>query len=188
MADFSGEFDNFTQRLAAEGGLTALPAVVRNAIGNSVSLQAARGDAGAAATDGSQALRKWASMRMQTLYRTLSGMMRNQQALELLMRTQLPELAEEGLLALLKGKFTCLAALQRYHVMTPTELADVEILFGEFPLLQVPLHAVTCRCIPSSRWPTSSSRRTVTCRYMPLHAVTYPPPGGLHRAADGRHE
>ena len=68
---------------------------------------------------GTLELRKWASMRMQTLYRTLAGMMRNQHALELLLRTQLPHISEDQLLALLATKFTCLAALQRYHVRRP---------------------------------------------------------------------
>ena len=92
---------------------------------------------GAGLGRGNIALRKWASMRMQTFYRTVSGMMRTQQAFELLLRTQVPSLTEESLFALLKTKFTCVVALQRYDVMSFDELGDVEILMAEFPLLTI---------------------------------------------------
>ena len=64
-------------------------------------------------------LRKWASLRLQTLYRTIAGMMKNREAFELLLRCQLPVLPAEQFSALLSSKFTMLAALQRYAEMSP---------------------------------------------------------------------
>ena len=82
-------------------------------------------------------LRKWASMRLQTLYRTMVGMMKHRQGLLLLLHAQLPELSQEELEAIVDAKFTCVAALQRYSVMRADELADVEILLREFPMMCV---------------------------------------------------
>lgn len=58
-------------------------------------------------------LRKWASMRLQTLYRTVEGMMKHRQALSLLLASQLPSLSEEERTRIVDSKFTMLAALQR---------------------------------------------------------------------------
>lgn len=174
---FSDEFKNFLERSVT---YHAPPTAVQHAIQDSLFLRAARASedvresdtgngqtahSGAFAMSRNLMLRKWASLRMQTLYRTISGMMRNQQALEVLLRIQLPHLREKELLALLKTKFTCLAALQRYHVMPVEERADgscappyplplcrtqvqssiridshrfaVEVLLTEFPLLTI---------------------------------------------------
>jgi 1,3-beta-glucan synthase len=104
---------------------------------DSVALRAAHLPGTSSAFQSNLALRKWASMRMQTFYRTVSGMMRTQQALELLLRTQVSGLSETELFALLKTKVTCVAAMQRYQQMTKDELADVEVLLAEFPLLTI---------------------------------------------------
>ena len=69
-------------------------------------------------------VRKWASLRMQTLYRTVSGMMKHRRALELLTATEHPELDAAERAEVVDGKFRCLVALQRYAVMAPSELAD----------------------------------------------------------------
>eukprot|EP00965_Chrysotila_dentata_P218018 6190362-Pleurochrysis_carterae.AAC.1 len=39
---------------------------------------------------------RWASLRQQTLYRTVAGMMKNEKALELLLRAQLPQARTGG--------------------------------------------------------------------------------------------
>ena len=81
-------------------------------------------------------VRKWASLRQQTLYRTVAGMMKNEKALTLLLRAQLPQLSESRMAALLSCKHRCVVAIQRYDVMSREELEDVEVLFHDFPTLQ----------------------------------------------------
>ena len=88
-------------------------------------------------TPGGLILRKWASMRLQTLYRTLVGMMKHRTALRLLLRTQLPMLKGTELDAIVDAKYRLLATLQRYSAMRPDELADVETMFEEFPWLTI---------------------------------------------------
>ena len=83
------------------------------------------------------ATRKWASLRLQTLYRTLAGLMKNRTALRLLLHAQVGSLAQQHVDELISSKFTLLAALQRYHVMRLDELADVEALLAEFPSLTI---------------------------------------------------
>ena len=82
-------------------------------------------------------MRRWASLRLQTLYRTLSGMMKNRRAFELLLRAQLPSLVEADLDRILDSKFTLVAALQRYGEMRPDELADCELMLAEHPKLTI---------------------------------------------------
>ena len=82
-------------------------------------------------------VRVWASLRLQTLYRTLTGMMKNRTATTLLLRAALPALPEEDLVRLVDLKFKCVAALQRYAQMSPTELDDVEYLLAEHPSLTI---------------------------------------------------
>eukprot|EP00966_Prymnesium_polylepis_P188576 4369822-Prymnesium_polylepis.1 len=53
--------------------------------------------------------RKWASLRLQTLYRTLEGMMKNREALQMLLSAELPDASDEELLQILDSKFCCLA-------------------------------------------------------------------------------
>ena len=53
-------------------------------------------------------LRQWASLRLQTLYRTMVGMMKHRQAYLILLREQLPDMAQEDIELLADAKFTCL--------------------------------------------------------------------------------
>ena len=63
--------------------------------------------------------------------------MKHRQGLLLLLHAQLPELTQKELEAIVDAKFTCVAALQRYSVMRADELADVELLLHEFPMMRV---------------------------------------------------
>ena len=74
---------------------------------------------GASAARHALQLRIWASLRLQTLYRTMAGMMRCRAALRLLLQQEQPELSEEQLAQLLDSKFTCIAALQRCGAAHP---------------------------------------------------------------------
>jgi hypothetical protein len=64
------------------------------------------------------AARKWASVRLQTLYRTIEGMMKNRTALKLLLRAEIPDMSDAELDQIVDAKFCMLCAMQRYHVMT----------------------------------------------------------------------
>lgn len=59
-------------------------------------------------------LRKWASMRQQTLYRTVRGMLLYQQALDLLLSVQRPDLTEQQRSRIVSDKFQCVVTMQRY--------------------------------------------------------------------------
>lgn len=109
------EWDRMTERACAE--LEAAPA-----------LTAAQEDL---------MLRQWASLRLQTLYRTLVGMMKNRRAIAMLLRASLPNLDEAELETLVDSKYQLLAAVQRYAVMAADELADIEVLLAQFPTLDI---------------------------------------------------
>lgn len=79
----------------------------------------------------------WASMRLQTLYRTIQGMMKHRTALRILLSDLLPHATSEQVDALTDAKYRCVAALQRYDVMTPVELEHVEVLLELFPTLSI---------------------------------------------------
>lgn len=79
-------------------------------------------------------LRKWASCRMQTYYRTIKGMMKARKAYSTLLSLEAPGLNEAEHTQILYTKFQCLCAMQRYSLFTAEERADVEILLDEFPL------------------------------------------------------
>jgi len=64
-------------------------------------------------------------------------MMKNEKALALLLRAQLPQLSESRMTALLSCKHRCVVAMQRYDTMSREELEDVEVLLHDFPTLQV---------------------------------------------------
>ncbi|KAI7908108.1 1,3-beta-glucan synthase component-domain-containing protein [Cokeromyces recurvatus] len=91
--------------------------------------------------------RIWASLRAQTLYRTVSGFMNYHRAIKLLYRVENPEIAhtyandktalENDLDKLSRRKFKFLVAMQRYAKFTPSESEDAEFLFKAFPELQV---------------------------------------------------
>ena len=83
------------------------------------------------------ALRRWASLRTQTLYRTVAGMMSKRRALKLLLHAQLPELGAAQCDELADAKFTCMVAMQRYGELSPEELDDAEELLRDFPSLKI---------------------------------------------------
>ncbi|KAG0172438.1 1,3-beta-D-glucan synthase [Apophysomyces sp. BC1034] len=90
--------------------------------------------------------RLWASLRAQTLYRTVSGFMNYARALKILHRIEHPELAthdeaikatEAHLDEIAHHKFRFLIAMQRYAVFDDEEAENCEFLLKEFPHLQI---------------------------------------------------
>lgn len=91
--------------------------------------------------------RIWASLRAQTLYRTVTGFMNYRKAIKLLYRVENPETIklykddkeslEADLNSLARRKFKFLVAMQRYAKFTPAENEDTELMFKAFPDLQV---------------------------------------------------
>ncbi|KAI8373336.1 1,3-beta-glucan synthase component-domain-containing protein [Blakeslea trispora] len=91
--------------------------------------------------------RIWASLRAQTLYRTVSGFMNYRKAIKLLYRVENPEsllhygddrdALERDLDKLSRRKFKFLVAMQRYAKFSPSEAEDAEFMFKAFPDLQV---------------------------------------------------
>lgn len=91
--------------------------------------------------------RIWASLRAQTLYRTVSGFMNYRKAIKLLYRVENPdclrlygddkERLEQDLDQLASRKFKFLVAMQRYAKFNASEAEDAEFLFKAFPDLQV---------------------------------------------------
>ncbi|KAI9495793.1 1,3-beta-glucan synthase component-domain-containing protein [Zychaea mexicana] len=90
--------------------------------------------------------RMWASLRAQTLYRTVSGFMNYARALKILHRIEHPELAvpdgnikttEEHLESVAHQKFRYLVAMQRYAKFTPEEAENCEAILREYPQLLI---------------------------------------------------
>ncbi|KAI8137499.1 1,3-beta-glucan synthase component-domain-containing protein [Fennellomyces sp. T-0311] len=91
--------------------------------------------------------RIWASLRAQTLYRTVSGFMNYRKAIKLLYRVENPdtvhtyhdsgEKLERDLDQLSHRKFRFLVAMQRYAKFSAQEAEDCEFLFKAYPNLQV---------------------------------------------------
>ncbi|KAJ9052707.1 1,3-beta-D-glucan synthase [Entomophthora muscae] len=91
--------------------------------------------------------RIWASLRNQTLYRTISGFMNYSKALKLLHRIENPELVhilggnsealETELDLMSRRKFNFLISMQRYTKFNKEERDNVEFLFKSYPDLQV---------------------------------------------------
>ncbi|KAI8098520.1 glycosyltransferase family 48 protein [Halteromyces radiatus] len=96
--------------------------------------------------------RVWASLRAQTLYRTVSGFMNYARALKILHRIERPELSdinnnkntsnnladtETHLDQLAQHKFRFLVAMQRYDKFNDEENENCEYLLTEFPHLQI---------------------------------------------------
>ncbi|ORX62745.1 hypothetical protein DM01DRAFT_1387673 [Hesseltinella vesiculosa] len=89
--------------------------------------------------------RVWASLRAQTLYRTVSGFMNYARALKILHRIEHPELSEMDqpqdtearLDRLAHHKFRFLVAMQRYARFTDEENDNCEYLLSEFPHLEI---------------------------------------------------
>ncbi|KAI9269190.1 1,3-beta-glucan synthase component FKS1 [Phascolomyces articulosus] len=90
--------------------------------------------------------RMWASLRAQTLYRTVSGFMNYARALKILHRIEHPELAvpdenikptEEHLDSIAHQKFRYLVAMQRYAKFSPEEAENCEAILCEYPQMQI---------------------------------------------------
>ncbi|KZT52774.1 glycosyltransferase family 48 protein [Calocera cornea HHB12733] len=91
--------------------------------------------------------RIWASLRAQTLYRTVSGFMNYSKAIKLLYRVENPEVVqlfggntdklERELERMARRKFKMVVSMQRYNKFTAEELANAEFLLRAYPDLQI---------------------------------------------------
>ncbi|KAF7550323.1 hypothetical protein G7Z17_g5807 [Cylindrodendrum hubeiense] len=91
--------------------------------------------------------RIWASLRSQTLYRTVSGFMNYARALKLLYRVENPEIAElfrdhpdaleRELERMARRKFRMVIAMQRYAKFGREEMENTEFLLRAYPDLQI---------------------------------------------------
>jgi 1,3-beta-glucan synthase len=91
--------------------------------------------------------RIWASLRSQTLYRTISGFMNYTKAIKLLYRVENPDVVqsyggdsvalERDLDYMTSRKFKMLVAMQRYTKFNSEEFESSELLLGAYPDLQI---------------------------------------------------
>ncbi|KAJ7777936.1 1,3-beta-glucan synthase [Mycena maculata] len=91
--------------------------------------------------------RIWASLRAQTLYRTVSGMMNYSKAIKLLYRVENPEVVqmfggntdrlERELEAMARRKFKFVVSMQRYSKFNKEEHENAEFLLRAYPDLQI---------------------------------------------------
>jgi 1,3-beta-glucan synthase len=91
--------------------------------------------------------RIWASLRAQTLYRTVSGMMNYSKAIKLLYRVENPEIVhifggnteklERELECMARRKFKFLVSMQRYSKFNKDEHENAEFLLRAYPDLQI---------------------------------------------------
>lgn len=83
--------------------------------------------------------RIWASLRSQTLYRTVTGFMNYHKAIKLLYRTESPESCqkESELDEMANRKFRFLLAMQRYQSFSKEEKESAEFLLKAYPDLQI---------------------------------------------------
>ncbi|KAF8878094.1 1,3-beta-glucan synthase [Infundibulicybe gibba] len=84
--------------------------------------------------------RIWASLRAQTLYRTVSGMMNYSKAIKLLYRVENPEVVqifERELERMARRKFKFLVSMQRYSKFNKEEHENAEFLLRAYPDLQI---------------------------------------------------
>ncbi|CDR40823.1 CYFA0S05e04896g1_1 [Cyberlindnera fabianii] len=91
--------------------------------------------------------RIWASLRSQTLYRTVSGFMNYARAIKLLYRVENPEIVqmfggnaeglERELEKMARRKFKFVVAMQRLTKFKPEELENAEFLLRAYPDLQI---------------------------------------------------
>ncbi|KAH8556914.1 glucan synthase [Umbelopsis sp. PMI_123] len=91
--------------------------------------------------------RIWASLRSQTLYRTISGFMNYTKAIKLLYRVENPDVVqsygrdnvalERDLDYMAARKFKMLVAMQRYTKFNSDEMESAELLLGAYPDLQI---------------------------------------------------
>lgn len=91
--------------------------------------------------------RIWASLRAQTLYRTVSGMMNYSKAIKLLYRVENPEIVqlfggntdklEHELERMAKRKFKFVVSMQRFAKFNKEEQENAEFLLRAYPDLQI---------------------------------------------------
>ncbi|KAG7832033.1 hypothetical protein KL920_000368 [Ogataea angusta] len=91
--------------------------------------------------------RIWASLRSQTLYRTVSGFMNYSRAIKLLYRVENPEIVqmfggnaeglERELERMARRKFKFVVSMQRLTKFKPEELENAEFLLRAYPDLQI---------------------------------------------------
>ncbi|KAJ9052827.1 1,3-beta-D-glucan synthase [Entomophthora muscae] len=91
--------------------------------------------------------RIWASLRSQTLYRTISGFMNYARALKTLYRvenpemvrtyTNHPEMLQRKIDNMIQRKFRFVIAMQRYTSFNDSEREDVDFLLKAYPTLQI---------------------------------------------------
>jgi 1,3-beta-glucan synthase len=91
--------------------------------------------------------RIWASLRAQTLYRTVSGMMNYSKAIKLLYRVENPEVVqlfggntdklERELERMARRKFKFVVSMQRYSKFNKEEHENAEFLLRAYPDLQI---------------------------------------------------
>ena len=91
--------------------------------------------------------RIWASLRSQTLYRTISGFMNYSRAIKLLYRVENPEVVqmfggnsdklERELERMARRKFKIIVSMQRYSKFTKEERENAEFLLRAYPDLQI---------------------------------------------------
>lgn len=94
-----------------------------------------------------QRTRIWASLRAQTLYRTVSGMMNYSKAIKLLYRVENPEVVqlfggntdklERELERMARRKFKFVVSMQRYSKFNKEEIENAEFLLRAYPDLQI---------------------------------------------------
>ncbi|KAH8043883.1 1,3-beta-D-glucan synthase [Aureococcus anophagefferens] len=88
-------------------------------------------------SDDSWRLRRWASRRTQTLYRTISGLHKYSDALKLLCTAENPSMTSAEVDAVVDSKFSLVVAMQRLPSFTAEERECLDELFYEFPNLRV---------------------------------------------------
>ena len=91
--------------------------------------------------------RIWASLRAQTFYRIVSGMMNYAKAIKLLYRVENPEVVqlfsgntdklERELECMARRKFKFVVSMQRYSKFNPIERENAEFLLRAYPDLQI---------------------------------------------------
>ncbi|KAF4460704.1 13-beta-glucan synthase component FKS1 [Fusarium albosuccineum] len=91
--------------------------------------------------------RIWASLRFQTLYRTISGFMNYSRAIKLLYRVENPEVVqmfggntdklERELERMARRKFKIVVSMQRYSKFKKEEMENAEFLLRAYPDLQI---------------------------------------------------
>jgi len=75
----------------------------------------------------------WASMRLQTLFRTVAGMMHYHQALQCHFEAQGDRRGKLGQVWDPSDAFTCIVAMQMYAFFNPMQLKHTNIMFRKFP-------------------------------------------------------